>query len=189
MKKLVALLLASLVASTAFAGLDPDPDMMGLYFDTNGDVVCTAAAFLAHVPAYILYTNPTIPSTRGFECAINKTAGNSSLTWSFPLPSTNVGVGSSIIVGYSVPMPTTAATLMATCDIFFLDFTPVDFFIGPSVPSSNSMGLPMVMLEDFSLKTVGTSVLDGPCAQINAPVCLPVANEDATFGEVKALFR
>jgi hypothetical protein len=189
MKKLVVLLLASLVASTAFAGLDTDTDMMGLYFDTQGDVVCKTAAFLNHVPAYILYTNPSIPTTRGFECAISKTVGNSSLTWSFPLPSTNVGVGASLIVGYSVPMPTVPATLMATCDIFFLDFIPVDFFIGPSAPSSNSDGLPMVMLEDFSLKTVGTSVLDGPCAQINAPQCMVVENEDASFGAMKALFR
>ena len=189
MKKLVALLLASLVASTAFAGLDTDTDMMGLYFDTNGDVVCRTAAFLAHVPAYLLYTNPSLPSTRGFECSISKTVGNSALTWSFPVPATNVGVGTSLIVGYGAPILTSAATLLASCDVFFLDFTPVDFFLGPSVPSSNADGLPMVMLEDFSLMTVGTSVEGGPCAQINAPQCSVVENEDASFGAVKALFR
>lgn len=189
MKKLVAILLASLVASTALAVVDPDPDMMGVYFDTNADNVCVTAAFLAHVPAYIIYTNPTEPMVVGFECQITKTAGNSAITTTFPVPGTNVGTATNIIVGYGNPIPTAPATVMATMDIFFLDFTPVELFIGPSVPSSNDMGLPMVMRPDFSLRTVGTSVESGPCAQINAPICGVVDTQDASFGEVKALFR
>ena len=41
MKKLVVLLLASLVATSAFAVIDPDPNMMGVYFDRNADQNCS----------------------------------------------------------------------------------------------------------------------------------------------------
>ena len=39
MKKLVVLLLASLIATSAFAVIDPDPDMIGIYFDTNAEEI------------------------------------------------------------------------------------------------------------------------------------------------------
>lgn len=48
MKKLVVLLLVSLMATSAFAVVDPDPDMIGVYFDATADNNCTTAA--ANVP-------------------------------------------------------------------------------------------------------------------------------------------
>lgn len=198
MKKSVMLLLgALLIASNAFALLDDAPDNIGMYFDTQGNVVCTAAAFLNHVPAYILYTNPSLASVRGFELGLDLVgATNTSVTRTYPVPTTDVGANNTggisynFISGYANPMMTSYTTVLCTLDIFFLDFTPVSFICGPSAPSSNSVGLPMVMLDDFSLMAVDTSNMPGEyAAQINAPECLVVANEDASFGEVKALFR
>lgn len=191
MKKLVVLALLSLIATTAFAGLDTDPNMLGLYFDTTGDTVCGTAAFLDHVAMYVLFTNPTIPTTRGFECTIQMVgATNTSFTVSFPISATNVGVAPSIIAGFSDPIPTSAATIMASLDVFFLDFTPVDFFLTAASPESPPYnGLPKVVLEDFNLMSVGTSTNGGVAASLNAPQCMVVDNEDASFGAVKALFR
>jgi len=193
MKKLVVLALVSLLATSAFAGLDTDSDMIGVYFDTAGDVVCATAAFIDHVPAYILYTNPTLPTTRGFELGMDVIGvGNTSISVAFPVSATNVGVTTggnvNIIAGYASPIPTSAATVMATLDVFYLDFAPLDFMLRASNPSSNSQGLPMVVRDDFSLMTVGFSAPTGPAAQING-ACSVVENEDASFGAVKALFR
>ena len=190
MKKLVVLALLSLLATTAFAGLDPDPDMLGLYFDTAGETVCTTAAFISHVNMYVLLTNPTIPSVRGFECSLDKPAGtNSAFTVTFPVANINVGVAPSIIVGFSVPVPTSAATVMATVDVFVLDGA-LDIFLNPASPESPPLnGLPKVVREDFTIMSVGTSTNGGVAAQINAPACMVVDNEDASFGAVKALFR
>ncbi len=194
MKMLVALALIGLLATSAFAGLDPDPDMLGLYFDTEGMVVCTQANFIDHVPAYILYTNPTIASTRGFECGITVNGRtNTSITVTYPLPATDVGAQDgntfNYITGYSTPMPTAPVTVMGTLDIFYLDTNPLDFVLGPATPSSDPAGMyPMVMLDDFSLMTVGTSTNGEVSAQLNGS-CTVVDNEDASFGAVKALFR
>ena len=198
MKKSVLLLLGTLlIASNAFALLDDAPDNLGMYFDTQGEVVCTTAAFLQHVPAYILYTMPTLPSVRGFEMGLDMVdAVNTSVTKIFPVPTTDVGANNTggisynFIAGFAAPMLTSQVTLLCTLDIFFLDFNPVGFICGPSSPSSNSDGLAMVMRDDFSLLGVDTSNMPGEfAAQINAPECMVVENEDASFGAVKALFR
>lgn len=56
MKKLVVLLLATLVASTAFAQIDPDSDMMGIYFDVGATSNCTDAAPSVPFFAYLCVT-------------------------------------------------------------------------------------------------------------------------------------
>lgn len=199
MKKTLMLLMAAmLVASSAFAILDSAPDNIGLYFDTNADVVCTTAAFIDHVPAYFILTNPTLPQIRGFEVGMNVVNRvNSSITITYPVSATDVGaagtggVDFNYIVGYATPMGTSAATILGTLDIFFLDTAQLDFILGPAAPSSDPTGEhPMVVKDDFSLMAIDTSNEPGmPAAQINAPQCMVVDNEDASFGAVKALFR
>ncbi|PJA75463.1 hypothetical protein CO151_06260 [bacterium CG_4_9_14_3_um_filter_65_15] len=188
-----------LVASSAFAVIGTDANNIGLFFDTNADVVCTSAPFLTHIPAYIMLTNPSIPATRGFELGMDLIgATNTSVTvTSFPVSSINVGVdgtgGNDInyIVGFSVPVGTTPATILCTLDIFYLDFVQVDIVLGPSGPSSDPNGTnPMIVKEDFTLVTADVVNMPGmPAAQIGAPECTVVAAEDASFGAVKALFR
>ncbi|MFH2051887.1 MAG: hypothetical protein ABIK96_05410 [bacterium] len=197
MKKLVALLVISLMATSAFAIVDPDADMMGLYFDTNADVVCASAAPVTHVFAYIILTNPTLPVIRGFECQVSYVAGDNNTSISAVLATPGTDVGNKVapffnfIAGFGSPLPTTPATILATLDIFYLNFASpsMDLFLGAAVPSSSDIGLPMILRDDFSEMNVGTSVLEGPSAQINASACGVVDSEDASFGAVKALFR
>lgn len=199
MKKTLMLLVAGMfLASSSFAVIGTDANNIGLYFDTNADVVCSPGVFLTHYPAYIMLTNPTEVTTRGFELGVKLVgAVNTSLTPTFPVPTTDVGGagngGNDInyIAGYSVPIPTSPATILVSLDIFYLDFTPIDIVLGPSGPSSDPNGTnPMLVKEDFTLMVAETVNMPGmPAAQIGAPECTVVDAEDASFGAVKALFR
>lgn len=196
MKKSVMLLVAMLIATSAFAVIDPDNDMLGMYFDTTADIVCSTAAPIQHKTAYLMLTNPTLDVIRGFECKLSYVAGdnNTSITPTLATPGTDVGNKTApnfnFIAGFGNPLVTSPATILATLDIFYLNFSgsPMDFFIGPANPSSSDLGLPMVLRSDFSQMDVGTSTEGGIAAQLNG-ACGVVDNEDASFGAVKALFR
>ncbi len=140
-------------------------DAMGLYFDTEGTQICADAVFLSHISAYILYTTPSIPVTRGFECGLDFTRPggrtfDSTMSVSYPLNALDVGTNSPVdgtynfITGYSDPMPTLPVTVLATLDIFFLETETVTMTLRAANPSSSDNNLPMVMLEDFSLQDV-----------------------------------
>ncbi len=152
---------ASITFSATY--LTETSEAIGLYFDTAATQTCTDAAFLNHIPAYIIYTEPSIPSTRGFECGIQLTgATNTSVSVTYPMQATDVGTFDgdtytyNYIAGYADPMPTTSATVMATLDIFFLDMGTVTMTMLPANPSSSTSDplMPMVMLEDYSLLDV-----------------------------------
>ena len=134
-------------------------DAIGFWFDQNASVSCTEAAFLAHVPAYILYSNPSIGETRGFECGLQFSGGaawNTAVSATFPVSATNVGVNTpstgtyNYIVGFGSPLPTTVNTVVATLDIFYLDFFAFDIDLGGAIQSSSPNGLPVVLRPDFS---------------------------------------
>ena len=69
MKKLIVLLMAMLVASVAFAQIDPDTNMMGVYLDSGASVVCMdGVAGNTPVNAYVCLVNPNFEAIKGFEC-------------------------------------------------------------------------------------------------------------------------
>ncbi len=172
---------------------------MGLYFDTGATQTCADAAFLSHVAAYIIYTDPNIPSTRGFELGIqfSRAGGetfNTSMTVTFPVQAVDVGVSTptdgtyNYIAGYSDPMLTTAATVLATLDIFYLEMPAEDITmaIGPAIPSSSFNDLPMIMLEDFSLEDV---FLANPSATLSAGGCAAKTASASSIEGVRNLFK
>ncbi len=165
-------------------------DYMTMYFDVGGgpDVpgeFCTTAAFLDHVTAYIVYKNPSLPETRGFECGFDITSLtkdvqiNTSVSVSYPAPATDVGVidGAAgtynYIATYAQPRDIPAGGngfILATLDIFVLDAGELDFTLRPSSPSSDPMGeLPMILLNDFSLMAVQLGMLPGSPTMILNP--------------------
>ena len=150
MKCLIAAIVFVLVPSQAYS---QSGEALHLTFDQVGIQQCRAANFLDHVQLYLVYRNPTLYSIHGFECKIN-ILGAVSLTTTFPVPATNIGTSTNIIVGYQYPVITQEYTLLATADVFCLDSTPVSFFLGPSRPSSSANGMPMIMLPDFSLRDI-----------------------------------
>ena len=72
MKTLLAIVIALVVASCAFAIVDPDPDSMGLYFDENADVYCVDGVdYLEHEIFYLILTNPTADFLYGWEAGVD----------------------------------------------------------------------------------------------------------------------
>ncbi|MFH2051886.1 MAG: hypothetical protein ABIK96_05405 [bacterium] len=212
MKKLL-LTVSALAALTLLAPTSsfaqPDLECIGLYF--SGGASCTEADFLAHVPAYIVYLNPTISETRGFECGFDITTPtkdvqvfNTNVSVTYPTPATDVGVSSAAdgtynyITGYGSPIVISGpAITLATLDIFYLDMaTTLEFNLRACIPSSDPLGEnPVVLRPDFTEKVIGMHHAEGSPSLVLKPtgtgggcdVVLP--DEDMSFGSVKSLFR
>ena len=182
-------------------------ETLGMWFE-QPDTSCTTAAFLDHVTAHIVYMNPSIPSTRGFECGYDATLPgakgaqiNTNISVSFPIDVIDVGLDDSgagtynRIVGFSTPLPTTSATIMCILDIFVLDAGQINILMRPAAPQSPPIdGNPKVVKEDFNLVSVPLAHASGSEATLKInPVggaCgVVLDNEDMSFGSVKSLFR
>jgi hypothetical protein len=191
MKKLVALLLVSMMATVAFAGLDPDTDSMGVYFDLNGDTNCLNGAPGASFAAYMLLMNPA-SSTNGFECVVTM-AGTPG---SFFVLATDLGAGAldvdSTPDGYAVgaASPYTGATALRLIawNILPLGAGPIDFFIRQANIPSVTGGVPAVTGDGILRRCgVASGNVDLPVASWNGGC--PVSEEVSSFGNVKSLFR
>ncbi len=67
MKKLVVILLVSMMAASAFAVTDPDPNMIGIYFDLNANDNCLTIGPSIPFNAYLILTNSTAPTISAYE--------------------------------------------------------------------------------------------------------------------------
>ncbi len=206
MKKLVVLLLATLVATSAFAAIDPDPDMIGIYFDADGtsnylDVTVNTPFF-----AYLIATNPTPAMVNAYEFGYKIVVPVGMEGMLFRLGDASAGVGpvdvgnhlnvleGDYVIGLAASIATSEATVLHTWQYMALASFPVEMYIYQSVKPSVPGTFPVLQNADGSiLYTVGQSTggWDIPVAGVNYPegVEPPVAVEDASFGSVKSLFR
>lgn len=195
MKTLTILIVAIAMGSTALAGLDPDPDSFGVYFDPSGNTNCmTVAAFLP-VPAYLVLMNPTAP-VGGFECSVTMTgAPHFVLSTTFNSgcgtdPGWNTTPGDYLCTGVSdIPVPAAGAVVLVTWSIMLQAQAELLFYVGPaSVPSIP--GACPVLIRDGIPRCGGVSSGDSslPVAGMNAFNC-PVSESISSFGAVKSLYR
>ena len=195
MKKLVLMLMASLlVASSAFAVVDPDPNMLGIYFDETADTNCmNDVGPYAQVPTYVILTNPSFDYLYGFEMGYMVDGNATILSSVFANPQAlNVGEGANFIVGFGAPTPCTEATLLVTMNVMNMNVepTPIKFNLSASNPSSNDLGLPTLLLADGALMPVGYSTVDGSNVAVINGVCEDVVATDAsTFDAIKSMYR
>ena len=198
MKKLVALLLVSMMATVAFAGIDPDADSMGIYFDTAGNTNTLSAAPFAQFGAYLLLMNPA-NVTDGFECTVNITPTGGAAY--FALANAPAGAGpidvDSAPFGYTVgvasPYVANAGAIVLVNYQFLLTAPGgLEFRIGQGFVPSLPGGLPVVT------GMQGDTAVLRRCGVASGDVTLPVATvngggvvavENSTFGNVKSLFR
>jgi hypothetical protein len=193
MKKLVVLL-CLLVAGSALAGIDPDPNSVGIFKDAAATTYEETAP-LMYQPntCYLVLSNPTTDGILGWECYITfdpGVGGFSSVTGWAPRGSfVNAGSPPDFAVGLATPIY--GATEIVLMDItYFYTGGICTFKVGPGVvqtiPGSmafldgNDVGNALVMdpsSGDFDLPVYG--VCSG---------CV-VATEDATWGGVKSLYR
>jgi hypothetical protein len=208
MKKLVVLLLTLLVATSAFAGIDPDADMMGFYFDATGDNNCAAVVNNVPTPVYVLYTGATVPFIEAytFDYDVTVAPGFSSLFFRLgeALPPGAIRVGENdptdatkggpFAVGLAEPLDCTsgAATLVAFTFMILSPGMEAAFNLMPNpIPSLPGNTLyPEVQGPGggSGLMTVGFSTENGVRSAVMNGDC-PVAEEVDTWGSVKSLYR
>jgi hypothetical protein len=201
MKKLVVLLLVSLMATSAFATVDPDPDMLGIYFDLTADNNCTTAGPGVAFTAYVFITNPSAPLVYGVEYGYTIATNPPGFEGSFfrlseilPAGSLNVGNAASplagdYIVGFSSPAVGSGNNVLCVTWSFLL-LAPgfgLDMTLGASNSPSIPNGLPAMEIGG-TIVPLGTSTGTGNVTATVNGDCV-VANEDVSFGSVKSLFR
>ncbi|MEN8005497.1 MAG: hypothetical protein ABFS42_00670 [Candidatus Krumholzibacteriota bacterium] len=203
MKKMVILALVSLVATSAFAVLDPDDNMMGVYFDTIAESNCLTTPASVPFNAYIILTNTTAPSINAYELGLDVVVPAGMEGMIFRLASniadlvvagvdvgTNGPLGGDFIVGLAAPLPAQEAVILHSFQYMLLAVMPVEIFIGASSAPSIPGDFPVVQNAVGSiLMQVGQST-GGPdvaVATINTGCVVGV--EEASFGSVKSLFR
>ena len=205
MKKMLAFIMASLLLATiASASLDPDPNTIGVYFDTGADINCTTVPTAQEFDTYVIITNATSQEIFAFEFSyrVETVPGGMDATLfrtNVVLPNgVNVGDASDKLVGeyiFGYGLPIQAAGTNVICVTWsFLMLAPMglDFFLGPpSLESGVPDGLPAYLGDDNVYYPLGVSTghpnLGNPVAQVNGDC--PVATENSSFGGVKALFR
>lgn len=196
MKKLVVMLLASLfVANVALAVVDPDENMMGIYFDMDADSYCMPVGPYAPFDAYVMLTNPNFPAVYGYEFGF-EVVGNMLFSGVGLAGTGPIDVGGGVgnhIVGLGAPLAAAPATLLATLTLIPLDTMPITFDLFGATPASIGDGsLPVILLENSGIATMGLSTgignvnailnYDGPCEDI-------VAADEASWDAVKSLYR
>lgn len=187
MKKLLALLAIALIASSAMAQVDPDPDGMGVYFDMGGTVFeTTTAAPFASVTAYLLITNPSDSSgVSGWEALVSVMGSPVAPSWTLSAgldvdggpDSFQVGIGVNPLAlpaGPTVLLATWVGFVMSPVDMISFVISPVpgsvSFADSPGYASGDSAGV-LIPLQVSSGYPYGA-----PCAMINGTGV--VADED-----------
>ena len=204
MKKLVVLMAAAvlLISVNAMAQADPDDDMIGCYFDMDGLVHCTTAAY-ATVEAFLLVTRPAQPTgASAWECHIaeNQPGGpntgiggiiavvQSAGTFAPGLPAGDYACG----VGTLAPLPAGPTMHLATLTWYQLG-GETQLLLSPIATPTQGNPFPQYASGDNpgQMNTLGNSTgpheLGVPVAVVNGDC--PVASENDTWGGVKALYR
>jgi len=192
MKKMLILLVVMLSATTASAIIDPDPDIMGFFFDLEADNPCVEGiAPYAQIPMYLVITNPTFDALYGFEFGYDIDGQGMVLNMVYANPSViDVGSPGNHIAGFGSPSPTTPVTLLATLAILYMDTTmaPLNFFMHGTTPSSIDPQYPVVLLADGVLQSVGIFDYYGDITSTINSICYSATDEISLEG-IKSLYR
>lgn len=186
------LLAACLVPTVALAGLDPDPDIFGVYFDNSGNTNSITAPAFAPFTAYLVLMHPAGP-TSGCEFSVTRTgAGHFVLSTSCACDMVDgcaiEGDDYWIVCGSDFPVPPSGAVVLVTWSIMLTEYSALFFYIGPSSIPSLPGGLPVLTGNGvLRLGGVASGDISLPVASVNRPP--PLSEDSSTFGGVKSLFR
>jgi hypothetical protein len=194
-KKYIVILALLSLSTAAFAQIDPDPDMMGIYFDTGATTVCAGFQPYTWNDAFVCLTNASSAAgISGFEFSvdINPPLAMSPL-YILPGGTLNVVMAPNFICGLASPLPWSPSMVLLTIQFFPFDPLPIYFTLGPSVPSDFFPPYPGYAdgADPGLIKSCGYSA-GGPvvCAIANGgPDCGVVPTDKYSWGSVKSLFR
>jgi len=197
MKILAIALMTVALPAVCLAVVDPDPDLMGIYFDTRADNDCLQVEAGTPFPAYVILTNPTFAGVDAFEFGYENEFDSSHLgslvLMGATLPPQSIDVGSGDatggdhIVGLASPVPPATALVLLTWQYMMLEKFPVAMYLGPTSTPSLPEGLPVVGLggDLFAVDILSHNVnlpvaaVNGACGQI----------DEVQWGTLKSTFR
>lgn len=201
MKKLALVLVLVLCASVANAQWHEDN--IGLYLDAGATQFCDVAAGGGSFHVYLIGTQLTAGSNKGIEIKVSTVGGGAQqANWFWDYPAIDLGTRTDEhVIVPNAPEPIVGGQFtFAEFDLIVWDATEPTFgFLAKIYFDSNDTGLPNYLDgDDPTLETIlplRNSTGDPLNANTNFPVlilngdCFVVPNEDASWGDVKALFK
>ncbi len=188
--QLMGIILSVLVmVGPAWSIISPEPDLMGLYFDTEADDFCVdGVAAFSNLTLYLIYTNPTPEAIWAFRAGIE--LPDLVVVTSVFSPCDPIVLDGTISFecGWSTLEPTVPAMVLVSLELLYMDanMAPAYFFLGSMDDPLD--GVPSVMLSDQTWMDTGLLFGDGPVAMVNGD-CSVSSVEFSTFDALKALYR
>ncbi len=195
MKRCLLVVIVLLMSSPAAGQYNTDPDVIGIYFDAEANDVAVMAEEFASVETYLMITNPTAVSIRGWECTLDFDSAACVVVggWDYAGEALNICTAPEFTVGLAEPVPASTVTTLLTVTLFVLDVAGTMLTVTAAPDPSTADNLPLyvdgadldnlILLENSTGYGVGDVIL--PCASINVWTKL----ESWSWGEVKALYR
>jgi hypothetical protein len=201
MRFLIVVLVLVVSVIPGFATVDPDPDQIGLYFDTNADVTCIDVLPSTPFWAYLVISNPSSPEVWGveFSLCVEVIGGSPSLLfrlsedWEIDDVSQPVVIdwcNDGAIRGWASPiLPQDNNALIVSFQYMLLAEMGLNFYLGAVSTQAIEDGLPAYLGTGDVVLPLGVSSGNTglPVASVNGCNAVPV--EGSTFGGLKCLFR
>jgi hypothetical protein len=207
MKTLIMIFLGCLVATSALAVTDPEPDMIGIYFDLNADNNCTVLGPSIPFIAYLITTSPSPAAINAYEFGFTNhitPAGNDGMLFMLASNIANGAVsgldvgehtptGGDYIVGLASPLATSEATILHSWQYMLLTPVSIDMFLFQSSKPSIPGTFPVLQNAEGSIlyqvgQSSGSWEYAVACVNLGDQCC-PLATEERSFGSVKGLYR
>ena len=197
MRLLVILVLAGMLVPGAQAITDPDPDLLGVFFDIFGDQTATVAPPTAPFLAYFILTNPVSPEILGYEFSYHlqvDPAGMESsvvLLGHFPPPGiievtlpVYGAIDGEVLLSWPAPVPTASTVILMTFQYMLVGDLQAQITTGPVANETVPNGLPAYWDGTGYVFSLGRP----DCSGLVNSFC-GVAVETQSFSTVKALYR
>ena len=195
---LVSMMILTLTTTAVLAAIDPQPDGIGVFFDTEASALCHPPG--SRVDCYLMMTNLSGPWVRAWTCAVDidtnlpaVSLGQWSLYGGIDVSGTEEDPATLVkrfIVGMeSYPEPIDGNVVVATRTMFPMSSTDeVSFRIFPTPDFWGPCQLCYVHTLGFETPLhVVNGDTDVPQTFITSGDCV-VANEDITWSQLKALY-
>lgn len=187
----LALYLGMILSTPSLGQIDPDPDGLGVYFDTAATQVTASAEAGTNLQAYLVGTHLSVPGDIGYWQAKVCPGGTNGMAmisgtpyggFNFSMNMPGDGCWGCVTFGLEPALPTQEITLLASLDVQVWDDFPAGIVLDweggyyqvvgsdemiPFHPSSGDLNLPV--------------------ATVNAAA--PVATRADTWDSIKATYR
>lgn len=193
MKQMTMAALLLLMATSALAVLDPAPDTIGIYLDTEAETMCVEGLVdgATDFTFYMILTNPTFDTMQGLWAGYHF-EGVAEVTDSIlgHGGATDSGSTGAHYVEYDTPVPASASMLLMTLSATYFDFEygPAILELHNNPLAAKSANAPGVFNGNGDYIELNLTYDAGATIRINAD-CGPVASENLTMGTIKSLYR